>query len=111
MRGYFHGGHVEPNNNRELTNAGKTRVASGLGIGYVAVIDDPIHCAVGAEDMVRSCVLICALFLGIGCASDGDKAMWEGVLKDLRGDNMQMRSGFSEMKETDEYRSQSKYRD
>jgi hypothetical protein len=61
--------------------------------------------------MMRSCVLLCAIFFGFGCASDGDKAMWEGALKDLRGDNMQMRGGFSQMRETDENRAQSKFQD
>ena len=61
--------------------------------------------------MLRSCVLISALFLGIGCASEGDKAMWEGAMKDLRGDNMQMRSSFTEMREPDDYRAQSKFHD
>jgi hypothetical protein len=30
-----------------------------------------------------------------GCASDADKAQWNEVWKDLRGDNMRMRSDFS----------------
>ena len=61
--------------------------------------------------MIRSCVLVCALFFGLGCASEDDKAMWEGAMKDLRGDNMQMRGGCSEMRETDESRSQSRFHD
>ena len=61
--------------------------------------------------MMRLCVLLCTLLFGFGCASGGDNAMWDNALKDLRGDNMQMRSKFSEMKETDEYVTGSKYRD
>jgi hypothetical protein len=33
-----------------------------------------------------------ALVCGLGCAADGDKGSWDEVRKDLRGDNMQMRS-------------------
>jgi hypothetical protein len=40
--------------------------------------------------------LFCALLCLSGCASDAGNGSWEGVWKDLRGDNMQMR-GFSGM--------------
>ena len=33
--------------------------------------------------------LVCAL----GCATENDQAQWNEALKDLRGDNMKMRSG------------------
>jgi hypothetical protein len=39
------------------------------------------------------CMLV-LLLAGAGCAADGEKSQWDEVLKDLRGDNMQMR-GFS----------------
>ena len=42
------------------------------------------------QQMGRLCMLLVALTLAAGCASDGDKAQWQEVLKDLRGDNMQM---------------------
>jgi hypothetical protein len=42
--------------------------------------------------MKRLCVLLCALFLVSGCASDGDKGAWDEFWKDLRGDNMKMRT-------------------
>jgi hypothetical protein len=45
--------------------------------------------------MKRLGVLLCALFLGIGCASDGNKGEWDEFWKDLRGDNMKMRNDFS----------------
>jgi hypothetical protein len=45
--------------------------------------------------MRRLCLLALALFLGLGCATDSDKAQWDAALKDLRGDNMKMRSDFS----------------
>jgi hypothetical protein len=32
------------------------------------------------------------LLLSAGCAADGDKAQWDEFWKDLRGDNMKMRS-------------------
>ena len=32
-------------------------------------------------------VLLCA-----GCAADGDKSQWDDFWRDLRGDNMKMRS-------------------
>ncbi len=41
--------------------------------------------------MRRLCVLACALVLGLGCTA-GDKAQWDEALRDLRGDNMKMRS-------------------
>jgi len=41
--------------------------------------------------MFRVMLLICALASCVGCASDGDKGAWSEVMKDLRGDNMQMR--------------------
>jgi hypothetical protein len=60
--------------------------------------------------MIRLCVVLCALFLGFGCASEGDKAMWESAIKDLRGDNMQMRGGLSESRDVNEPYALSRYR-
>jgi hypothetical protein len=45
--------------------------------------------------MKHFCVLICALLFGVGCATEDDRAKWNDALKDLRGDNMQMRNNFS----------------
>jgi hypothetical protein len=45
--------------------------------------------------MKRLCVLLCALLFGLGCASERSKREWDEFLKDLRGDNMKMRSDFS----------------
>jgi hypothetical protein len=42
--------------------------------------------------MRRLCVLAFALLFGLGCAADGQKGQWDEFWKDLRGDNMQMRS-------------------
>lgn len=44
--------------------------------------------------MKRLCVLLCALLVAAaGCASDTGE--WDEFWKDLRGDNMKMRSDFS----------------
>ncbi len=44
--------------------------------------------------MKRLRVLLCALLLsGLGCASE--RGQWDEFWKDLRGDNMRMRSDFS----------------
>jgi hypothetical protein len=59
-----------------------------------------IHRARGVEAMKRLCVLLCALFLVAGCASDGDKGAWDEFWKDLRGDNMEMKNDFVGAKET-----------
>jgi hypothetical protein len=32
--------------------------------------------------------------LAVGCSADGDKGAWDAFWKDLRGDNMKMRSDF-----------------
>ncbi len=44
--------------------------------------------------MKRLCVLLCALLFCMGCSADGQKGQWDEVWKDLRGDNMKMRSDF-----------------
>jgi hypothetical protein len=43
-------------------------------------------------------LVVCTLFFCLGCATDADKAQWNEALKDLRGDNMQMKSDFGGMK-------------
>jgi hypothetical protein len=48
--------------------------------------------------MKRLCVLLCALLVITGCASESDKSQWDAAWKDLRGDNMKMRSDFSAAK-------------
>jgi hypothetical protein len=48
--------------------------------------------------MKRLWVLLCALLVLAGCASDSDRKQWDEALKDLRGDNMKMRSDFSAAK-------------
>jgi hypothetical protein len=45
--------------------------------------------------MKRLCVLLCALFFIAGCAADGDRDQWAEFWRDVRGDNMKMRSDFS----------------
>jgi hypothetical protein len=42
--------------------------------------------------MLRLCLLLCMFVSSAGCASDGDKSQWDEVWKDLRGENMKMRS-------------------
>ena len=41
-------------------------------------------------------VLCSALLFCIGCASENDPGKWDELWKDLRGDNMQMRSNFTQ---------------
>jgi len=51
--------------------------------------------------MKRLCVLLCALigaFAISGCASEGTKGQWDDFWKDVRGDNMEMKSDFSAFK-------------
>jgi hypothetical protein len=45
--------------------------------------------------MKRLCALGCVLVFvfGLGCATEGDNAQWDEAMKDLRGDNMRMRTG------------------
>jgi hypothetical protein len=43
--------------------------------------------------MKRLCALGVLLILGVGCATEADKAQWDEAMKDLRGDNMKMRTG------------------
>jgi len=52
--------------------------------------------------MFRSFILLCVLLFGLGCAAEGNNGQWDEVLKDLRGDNMQMRSNFADTKGLDE---------
>jgi hypothetical protein len=42
------------------------------------------------------------LFLLVGCATSGDQAQWNDFWKDVRGDNMKMRSGWSQMQATED---------
>jgi hypothetical protein len=51
--------------------------------------------------MKRLCLVICALCLGLGCASEGNKEQWAEFWKDVRGENMQMRGRFSDMNGAD----------
>ena len=39
-------------------------------------------------------LFVLAMVAAVGCAADG-KYTWDDAVKDLRGDNMQMRSGFN----------------
>jgi hypothetical protein len=55
----------------------------------------------GVAAMKRLGVLLCALFVALafsGCASDGKKGQWDDFWKDVRGDNMEMKSDFSAFK-------------
>jgi hypothetical protein len=42
--------------------------------------------------MRRLCVFAFALLVGLGCASEDTKKQWQEAWKDLRGDNMEMKS-------------------
>ena len=43
--------------------------------------------------MMRAFMLL--LLFGFGCTADGDKGSWEEVMKDIRGENMELRDDFS----------------
>jgi len=45
--------------------------------------------------MKRLWVLGFVLLFEIGCATEADQAQWNEAMKDLRGDNMKMRTGNS----------------
>jgi hypothetical protein len=45
--------------------------------------------------MKRLWVLLCAVWVCAGCATEGDRAQWEEVKRELRGDNMRMRNDFT----------------
>jgi hypothetical protein len=60
--------------------------------------------------MVRLCLMVLALGLAAGCAAEGQKSPFAEALKDLRGDNMQMRSSFAGLTASD-YESKGKSRD
>jgi hypothetical protein len=47
--------------------------------------------------MKRLYLVVCALCLGLGCASEGGQGQWDEFWKDVRGENMQMRGGFSDV--------------
>jgi hypothetical protein len=49
--------------------------------------------------MRRSYVLLVVLLCASGCASEDGPGFFDAALKDLRGDNMQMRSDSSALKE------------
>ncbi len=49
------------------------------------------------RNMKRCWLLIGVLTFVTGCVADGKNGSWDEVWKDLRGDNMQMRSSFSKM--------------
>ena len=51
--------------------------------------------------MRRLCLLAGVLLVGLGCSADGNKGQWDEFWKDLRGDNMQMRSNFTDSMSTD----------
>src|SRR5207249_7016150 len=73
----------------------RNSVASMNRIRYRAVTD-LVKCGHGVEAMKHMCVLLCAMLFCVGCAADGDNGQWEDFWKDVRGENMQMRSHFSE---------------
>ena len=54
------------------------------------------------EAMKRFCALAGFLLVLVGCAASGDKGQWDDFWKDVRGDNMKMRSGWSQMQGTED---------
>ena len=61
--------------------------------------------------MLRICLLLAGLVLCAGCATEGRKSPFDEALKDLRGDNMQMRSNFAGMTASDYENPKAKIRD
>ncbi len=61
--------------------------------------------------MLRICLLLSGLVLCAGCATEGRKSPFDEALKDLRGDNMQMRSNFAGMTASDYDNPKAKSRD
>ena len=43
--------------------------------------------------MKRLCAMGFILAFALGCATEADNAQWNEAMKDLRGDNMRMRTG------------------
>ncbi len=41
---------------------------------------------------MKRLIVLCLLLLAAGCASEGSKSQWDEFFKDLRGDNMKMKS-------------------
>jgi hypothetical protein len=66
--------------------------------------------ALGVMDMNRLFFLVGAMLLCAGCASETDRVMWESAMKDLRGDNMQMKDGVLDPDRTSDSFMDSKYR-
>ena len=60
--------------------------------------------------MSRACIVLSGLLLFAGCATEGRKGVFDDALKDLRGDNMQMRSSFGGMTASDNDAKQTKLR-
>jgi hypothetical protein len=53
---------------------------------------------------MKDLLLLCfVLLFGLGCASEGGPGTWDEFWKDLRGDNMLMRSDFAQAKATVEH--------
>ncbi len=65
----------------------------------------------GEWAMLRLCALVSGLLLCAGCAAEGQKNPFDEALKDLRGDNMQMRSSFAGMTASDYDNPKAKARD
>ena len=51
--------------------------------------------------MMRLCALLALLVSCAGCAGEGSQAQWDEFWKDVRGDNMKMRSNFSDLDSAD----------
>lgn len=61
--------------------------------------------------MMRWRIWLGLLALSAGCVADNKQGDWGEVWKDLRGDNMQMRSNFSKMTADDGELARPKLRD
>jgi hypothetical protein len=61
--------------------------------------------------MKRLAVLLCALLFSLGCSSEGGSGQWDDFWKDLRGDNMKMKSDFTQTKALDDQPAPAKPRD
>ena len=63
---------------------------AGGGKGYVPRRGD--NSGRGSSAMWRLIAISALVFMGAGCAADGQKHWYDDALKDARGDNMVMRS-------------------
>src|SRR5437867_6497336 len=60
--------------------------------GYKPIAKSANYFSMGTV-MKRLCAMGFILAFALGCATEADNAQWNEAMKDLRGDNMRMRTG------------------